>query len=423
MPSPIEYKNLRILIDKKDHEGARGFLHRYEQNHPNDKEITFLLAEVYNRLDNWHEAERYYKKTILLDPNYILAYTNLEQILRVQGRYKECRSLLEEVRRLSPKLSKVIDSSIGMLDLSDGRLDVGFKKYENRFEFNHMKVAYEKELFPRWKGKGSLKNKRILLRYEQGLGDTLQFSRYAKTLKNLGARKIDILCKKPLHRILETIPGVSKAIENPLETYDFEVMMMSMPSILNTTQDSDIPGKPYLKVKDEDSKRWLEIMKPNGKLRVGIVWSGELKKGLNSWEAERMNQHRSIPLEKWRPILDVECEFYSLQKGEMQKSLENFYAAHPIKDCMNGVKDFYDTACIVDNLDLVISVDTSMAHLVGALGKPIWMLSRLDADWRWMSPRTDTPWYPSMKIYCQEVFVNWSPVIEKVSQDLRKELQ
>ena len=420
----LQIQQLKTLVEDKKYDRALFYLHKYEALYPKDKELTFLLADVYNKLNNFFEAERYYKKTIQLFPSHLIAYTELETILREQGRFKECKEILEMVRKIAPSLDLVVKTSEAMFLLSEGNLAKGFKEYENRFDFSHMKAAYEKEIFPRWRHQ-SLKGKSIFMRYEQGLGDTVQFVRYATILKQKGASRIGVMCKKTLHKLVLSVPGVDEAFEAGADYghFDYEVMMMSMPALLKTSKDSDIPNKPYFKVRPEDSQVWLKKMQPTGRLRVGLVWSGELKKGFNDFRMERMNLHRSIPIEKWRAILDVDCDFYSLQKGEREKDLADFSAAHPIKNIMGEVQDFYDTACIIDNLDLVIAVDTSTAHVAGALGKKTWMLHRLDGDWRWMLGRDDSPWYPSTTIFRQTQFEEWMPIIGAISERLKEEVK
>ena len=132
-----------------------------------------------------------------------------------------------------------------------------------------------------------------------------------------------------------------------------------------------------------------------------------------------MNVRRSVPLEMLRPLLDADCDFFSLQKGQPQNDLKSFNGLRKIHDFMDDVSDFYDTACLIDNLDLVIAVDTSTAHLAGAMGKPTWMLHRLDGDWRWFLDREDSPWYDSMKIYRQTIYKDWHPVIKRIATDLK----
>jgi hypothetical protein len=195
-------------------------------------------------------------------------------------------------------------------------------------------------------------------------------------------------------------------------------MIMSMPAILETRDETDIPNEPYLQVSRKDANQWHTKLSKYKSPKIGIVWSGELKIG--KWDAERMNLRRSIPLNLFRPILDVDCTFVSLQKGERQKDLKDFYAAHVIHDWMDKCTDFYDTACLISALDLVIAVDTSVAHAAGALGKPVWLLSRFDGCWRWMIGRTDSPWYKSTTIYRQDQFVKWQPIIARLADDLAR---
>lgn len=416
------YDNLRKLIENDHLDRALVYLHQFEQVNPRDPHITFLLAETYNRLDDWFESERYYSKTLELDPKNFTAWARLEQVLRGQARYDECRKIVTFLASQLPNVAQPATASLAMLDLVQGRLKEGFKYYEARFGFTHMIKSYGKEFAPRWTGDASLKNKRILLRYEQGLGDAIQFSRYATVLKSMGAKKVTILCKAPLHRLLATIPGCDGVVDAETAAkrkYDYEVMMMSMPTYTGVEKVEDIPGETYLSVNPEDSKVWLDRMCPTGKLKVGLVWAGDHKLG---WEAERMNDRRSTKLVQWRPILDNDCDFYSLQKGAPENQLQSFHAAYPIKNLMDQVTDFYDTACIIDNLDLVICVDTSTAHVAGALGKPTWMLSRVEDDWRWMQHRTDSPWYPSMYIYRQTQYAEWRPTLRQVAIDLRNRL-
>ena len=418
----IDFKNLRILIDEEKLDRAIMFMHKYEALYPNDSELCALLGEAYHKFNNMSEAERYYRKTLKLNPKHIHVFTLLESTLREQGRFEECKEVLKQIVALDPRLKGVATSSASMIKLANGDLKDGFQDYENRYAYKHMAEAYAKEHFPRWKGATSLVGKRVLLCYEQGLGDTLQFVRYANILKQKGASKVGVLCKPAMHRLVGHMASVDELHSvQPTDGYDHEVMMMSMPAILKTSTEADIPSEPYLGVKEEDKLLWAKKMGPftPGKLRVGMVWSGELKKALN-WQAKRMNLRRSIPLNDWRPILDVDCDFFSLQKGEMESDLVDFSAAHPIKNVMGSAKDFYDTACVIANLDLVITVDTSVAHLAAGMGKPTWIFHRVDGDWRWMLNRSDSPWYPSAKIFRQEQFEKWSPTVNKVADELQQ---
>ncbi len=406
--------------------GALLPLQQAEALDPSNTEAWMLLAECYNRRDNWYETERYYQKVLAVDPDNITAIVELEQVLREQRRYGEVRLLLENVRRLLPTIDLAIRTSLAMLDLQDGNLETGFQAYEHRLAgFNHMNEAFGTPFFPRWTGVESLQDKSVLLRFEQGLGDTVQFARYATALKARGANHVTVLCKPLLHRLIATIPAVDAVIAKVEDiACDFEAMMMSMPALLGTKTEADIPGDPYLFVKPEDAAIWTKRLMPYPGPRIGLVWSGELK--LGKWQEERMNIRRSIPLDLLRPLFDAKATFVSLQKHQLNSghqpasstSLKDFYTPNPIIDFMDDCKDFYDTACLMQNLDLIISVDTSSAHVAGALGKPVWMLSRLDSCWRWIRDRPDTAWYPSMTVYWQDTFFDWRPVLRRLADDL-----
>lgn len=417
----MKLADIKQVIADGEFEKAIRILHLFEYDYANEEEVLLIvniyLAECYHELGNLSEAERYYKKVVSVQRNNINAWTKLETILREQARYKECREILEIVKIEMPPLTGVVDTSLSMLDLIEGNLKDGFRGYENRFAFKHMGEAYKETFFPRWDGTTSIEGKSILLRYEQGLGDTIQYSRFANDLKDAGAEKVGILCKKTLHRLVKLIHGIDEVYETPPKSmYDYEIMLMSCPAALGISSEDELHGGSYMMVNPSDSDVWKNKLSNFNKMKVGLVWAGDSKVGLGK-EAIQMNSRRSIPLDMLRPLLDADCDFFSLQKGA---SLDNFFGLRKINDFMGEVNDFYDTACLINNLDLVICVDTSTAHLAGAMGKPVWMLNRLDGDWRWMLNRDDSPWYSSMKIYRQETYRNWSNVITKVADDLEK---
>lgn len=396
------------------------WLHAFESQHSNDnatmKIVNKLLAETYVDVDDVPEGERYYAKLAEDYPDDAVVYSALEMLVREQGRFSECRPLLDHINKILPSIDGQIKTSRAMLDLSEGKLQEGFAGYENRFSFKALKEAYSKELFPRWNGKDSLEGKTVLIRSEQGLGDVIQFVRYARQFKEAGASSVTVQCKQTLHRLVKTVPGVDEVILNVTDsdTFDYEAMIMSGPALFKVSTDKDISGAPYMFA---ESDIWAK--KINGsKLKVGLVWSGDLKLDLGA-DGIRMNLRRSVPLEMFRPLLDADCDFYSLQKGQTQSHLKSFQGLRKIHDLMDDVTDFYDTACLISNLDLVIAVDTSTAHLAGALGKPVWMLHRLDGDWRWFLNRSDSPWYDSMKIYRQTIYKDWYTVIKQIASDLK----
>ena len=200
-------------------------------------------------------------------------------------------------------LKEAIDFALSTLYLRSGDLLTGFKFYESRFSLVHM-TSLKHQYFPRWNGVSSLLGKNVLLRSEQGFGDSIQFSRFAKTLDTLGA-SVDILCRPQVSRLIKTIPEVNDTCISVIKDYDFEVMMMSVPALSRILE---VPTTPYTKVNLEDKKLWLSRMPHTNKLKVGLCWSGDVH-SLDDYEIQQTNTRRSIPLKFWSSILDLDCDF------------------------------------------------------------------------------------------------------------------
>lgn len=379
-----------------------------------------LLAQAYDMYDKIDKAEYYYKDILSYNPNNIHALVAIEYIVKKLARYDEARYYQNQIRKIDPKLHYTVDLVEGCLDLLEGNWKEGFTKYEKRFDgCISLKNAYNKPLIQRW-NKEDLSNKSIIIRKEQGLGDAIQFVRYGKLLKEIGAKIVAIGCHSSLKRLFSNVKVIDIVENNEITNihkYDYEVMQMSLPYLFNTTIDN-APNNSYLNVKEDDELKWKEKLKKYKRKRIGICWSGDLKLGLG-WQLERMNERRSISLNELKPLFELDYDFFSLQKGYIKNDLKHFEIDNSIIDLMDECKDFYDTACLIKNLDLIISVDTSIAHLAGGLGKPIWLLNRLDTDWRWLLNRNDSPWYPTMKIYRQTEYKNWNNVINKVINNLK----
>jgi hypothetical protein len=272
-------------------------------------------------------------------------------------------------------------------------------------------------------GDSPLKGLTFLLQADQGLGDTLQFIRYAPVVQALGARVIAEV-QAPLLSLLCTMPGVDVWIKkgDVLPPHDHRCQLMFLPHFLKTTLAS-IPPCPVLPVDESKRRYWAEKLGPSSKPRVGLVWNGGPKaRSINILE---MNERRNLPLQQLRALAGMNVEFISLQKGEPAESEFRQIVAvgwdgPVIQDHVHELKDFSDTAALVMNLDLVIAVDTSTAHLAATLGKPVWLLNRYDTCWRWLLEREDSPWYPSIKIYRQASWGDWHGVMQQVKVDLQQ---
>lgn len=261
--------------------------------------------------------------------------------------------------------------------------------------------------FPLWNGE-RLRGKKILLLCEQGFGDDLHFIRYARLVKDRGAHVV-VGCKPPLSRLFKTVPGVDRVVpfNSPPPDFDYYAPLMRLPYIFKTTL-ATIPAEiPYLVANPKHEIR-------NQNLQVGICWAGGARE--HDPKANRVDKRRSISLGAFDPILDSPgIDFYSLQKGDGAVQTDS-----RLIDRTAEFNDFLDTASFVQTLDLVITVDTAIAHLAGGLGKPVWMLSRYDGCWRWGLSGDTTPWYPTMRIFRQEKPGDWSGTLQNVADTLQR---
>jgi hypothetical protein len=238
----------------------------------------------------------------------------------------------------------------------------------------------------------------------------------------MGARVI-LEVQRPLKSLLATIDGAAQVIGSgdSLPAFDFYSSLMSLPAALRTTLATVPAHVPYLKSNAEKRLIWKEKLGETAKRRVGLVWSGGFRP--DQPELWSVNRRRNIPLAKLAPLKHPGIEFYSLQKGQPAESelsdlVAGMWDGPHLVDFTHLLHDFSDSAALMDQMDLVISVDTSMAHLAGALGKPVWLLNRFDSCWRWLLDRTDSPWYPTLRLYRQEILGDWDGVVDKVRRDL-----
>ncbi len=332
------------------------------------------------RLD---EAVASFDKAIARKPDYAVAYLNKAYILLHQGDLAKGWELLE-------------------------------------WRFTQFKSPFPG---PHWEDKESLDGKTILLHADEGLGDTVQFSRYAKTLSDLGGRVI-LQVQKPLVSLLRGLDGVSEVIERGglRPAFDYHCPMLSLPFALRNTV-TDIPQPtPYLRPDEAKTRHWQSRMGNDAKLKVGLAWAGGVHSGEPAWRIH--NKKRNLPLELLSQTLQaVDAEFFNLQLGEeaeaeLRRKQAQCWPKGNFTDFMPENRDFSDSAAIIANLDLVITADTSVAHVAAAMGKSVWILLHFDHDWRWQMGRTDSPWYESVKLYRQGPDRSWEKVLNNVVSDL-----
>jgi hypothetical protein len=308
-----------------------------------------------------------------------------------------------------------------MCRLAMGDYAQGWPQYEWRWKTRQFEEAVRTFDAPLWLGEEDLAGRTILLHGEQGLGDVLQFCRYAPVVAARGA-KVVLEVFPVLARLLGRLEGVDQIVRRgePLPPHDLHAPLMSLPLALGAGPEAH--AAPYLSPDPDDGARWASRLDGAEGLRVGLCWAGGARP--DQPIAHAIDQRRSLPLKAFAPLAGIGgVRFYSLQKGSPEAELKALDARDwpgpPIVDLTAELKDFADTAALIANLDLVLACDTSTAHLAGGLGKPVWLLNRFDTCWRWPEVGDDTAWYPSARLFTQTAAGDWPGVISRVQAELQ----
>jgi Tfp pilus assembly protein PilF len=355
------------------------------------------------RLD---EAERHHRESLRLNPASASAHNNLGNVLREQGQFAEGLACLDQALRLRPDYAEA-HRNRGMTLLLLGDWEQGWREYEWR---RRCPEARPPERLPLWDG-APLGGRTILLRAEQGMGDTLQFIRYAPIVQQRGGRVV-VACPASLVRLLTAAPGIDRVLtaENEGIAVDVWIPLPSLPGIFGTTP-TTVPGRvPYLFADPALVAEWRQQWASLQGFKIGIVWQGNPKHSGDRW--------RSVPLSAFAPITALGgIHLFSLQMGAGCEQIPSFAERFPLVDLSGSLRDFMDTAAVLMNLDLVITVDTAVAHLAGALGVPVWLALPWPAEWRWLLEREETPWYPSMRLFRQTKRGDWESVFTRIAAE------
>ena len=378
--------------------------------------LTNQSARLYDQGKALEAAARA-EEALALQPGLAHAHSNRGNALADLGRVAQAEESLRRALALDPQLASA-SLNLGFARLMQGDLESGFALLEQRFAAVRgvgvysgvSSFAAQFDDRKRWNGQPAA-GETLLVWDDQGLGDSLMMARYLPLLKERGFAEILVHCEPPLKRLLACVPGVDEVLPRsaPLEAahYGLHCPITSLPFLFKT-QLSSIPARvPYLFVPQDLKKTRLQQSR---KPRIGLAWSG----------TTLVPRHalRSIRLAQLAPLFSVEGPtFFSLQKGEGASQLRELNT--PVLDFMDECRDLLDTAVLVEELDLVISIDTAVAHLAGALGKPVWLLTRFESDWRWMLAREDSPWYPTVRIFRQRRPGDWDEVVQRVAAALR----
>ncbi len=370
------------------------------------------LSEAHNNLGNalrdqgkLDEAIIAYRNAIALNPKLPEAHSNLGNALRDQGQLDAAIAAYRVAIALDPDLPEP-HNNLAMALLSQGDFQHGWAEYEWRSKCKDFPSPRRNFTQPRWDG-SPLQGRTILLYAEQGLGDAIQFIRYLPLVMERGG-KIILECQPELQRLFQSIdvPFQIVASGQPLPAFDFQSPLLSLPSIFGTTLKSIPKPQPF---SIQDSENWRQRLIANSpKVNVGLAWAGS--------PTHKNDRNRSMNLTSLTPLAQVPGpRFISLQKG-------NAAATPPtgmeLLDWTPELKDFADTAALIANLDLVITVDTAVAHLAGTMGKPVWTMLPFVPEWRWLLEREESPWYPSIRLFRQKSLGDWENVVTRVADAL-----
>jgi len=375
---------------------------------PNYPEAHNNLGIALRDLGRAAEAETSFRESLRLQPNVPVAHNSLGVALKDLGRPAEAEASFREALRLQPNYAEAHNNIAHALLLA-GRFEEGWQEYEWRWKTISVSSDVRDFSAPLWRGE-AIGDRTILLHAEQGLGDTLQFCRYAPLMVCGG--RIILEVQPSLVRLLSRLPGVMQTVArgDRLPPFDLHCPLLSLPLAFSTTLDTIPATTPYLSADPALAAKWQERLVGLGGLRIGLVWAGE--QGVNFAAKAADDRRRSIALKALAPLGKVAgVSFVSLQKGGPAAEAADPPHGMMLHDSTADLHDFEDTAALIVNLDLVVSVDTSVAHLAGALGKPVWLLNRFDTDWRWLLNRDDSPWYPTLRQFRQPSPGDWNSAV------------
>jgi tetratricopeptide (TPR) repeat protein len=379
-------------------EAAAAFTRSLEL-HPDDPDTTHSLGAALEKAGDVEGGIRVLQETIRKFPKFAKPHMSLGAVFEHQARYDQALESFENAIALQPNYPKARAARAGIW-LRRGEYGRGWEEYEWRWRVEKFPGRPPRPGPPVWDG-SPLAGRAILLFAEQGLGDTIQFIRYAPMVAQRGGRVI-VEAPKPLTRLLRTVDGVSDVVTPDQHPhYDVQLPILSLPRVMKTRVESIPANLPYVSAPPDVAQTWKDKIPDDGK-KIGLCWAGG-----------RSQPHRSIPAEliaKMIEGLPSKPRFYSLQK-------EHLPGESPlcgIIDLMQDVQDFADTAALTAHMDLILSIDTSVAHLAGAMARPTWLMLARHCDWRWFDDREDSPWYPSVRLFRQEQIGDWTPVVARV---------
>ncbi len=374
-------------------------------------EVLFNRGNTLLAMDRYEEAIESYSQSLFELPENVEAFVTIGTALESLGRYDEAMMLYHDAIIRSADCAEA-HWNLALALLRKGEFEQGWQEFEWRWFKKGYTTSHRTFGLPLWDGR-PLNGDPILLHSEQAFGDTLQFSRYIRLVAALGG---EVLVEAPfeLMPLLSEIQGVSAVIPfgAQIPAVRWQVPLLSLPRIFGTTISSIPTDVPYLRIPVSRKEIWNRRIGKDKSFKIGLTWAGR----------KRPDPHRSCKLIDFSPLTRLRgVTFYSLQLGEGSEEVSSSPAGMNLIDPTVDIHDFADTAALVDELDLIISIDTAVAHLAGALGKPTFVMVPTAPDWRWMLERSDSPWYPSIRIFRQKHCNEWYEVVNEMLKLLTKE--
>ncbi len=410
------YYNLALAL--KEQQQFEDAIENFEQSirfHSDNADAYYNLGNTHKSLNHHEAAAESYNKAINGNPNFAKAYNNLAFVQQEQGHIKKAIENYRQAIHLKPEFVEA-HWNLSLALLLNGEFKEGWKEHEWRFLRAKRNSNYPYRFgIPPWDG-SFFEGKRLFVHCEQGLGDTIQFIRYLPFVKDRGG-KVFFETFTPLINLLKGFPGIDELVElspdrSLPESCNFYLPLMSLPYIFGTTIDTIPSDLPYIVSGYQKVEQWKTRMSGKG-FKVGIVWAGKPE--------HENDRNRSCALESFATLALIPgLKLYGLQKGSAARQIGSLGGRMNLVNFDHELADMSETAAAIDNLDLVISVDTAVAHLAGAMGKPVWTLLPFAPDWRWLLNRDDSPWYPSMRLFRQKKHGDWDSVFKRIAMELEK---
>ena len=428
-----------------DLEGAKSACRDILRADPRYFFALHLLATIAAREERWEECLRHATDALALDPRHVEVLCNRGAALRMLGRPEEALADYDRALALAPGKAEILNNrgvalaalnrhaeaiacydaalaaapdyaragfNRGVSRMLTGDFAGGWADHEYRWRGGDRPIEPPASRKPPWNGREDIRGKTVLLGAEQGLGDLLMFSRYARLLRERGARVV-LEAHPPLAALLQGMDGVDQviALGEALPPHDYHVPIMSLPLAFGTRMETIPRDVPYVSAAPGHVARWRAKLGSARRPLVGLAWSGSA--------TLRNDRSRSIPLARLDALREANAAFVALQKDIRDADRPHLAGARPILHFESELADFRDTAALASLMDVVVSVDTSLAHLAGAMAKPTWILLPFSPDWRWLLGRDDSPWYPTARLFRQPRPGDWETPIRAVAEALR----